>query len=138
MGETKTITATWRAGSSLVFQGVGKGGVPIVIDGDNAAGPGPMESLLIALAGCAGSDIVSILRKKRVDFSAFEIRIEGDRREEYPRRYVAIRMACHFTAANLSREAAEQAVTLSLEKYCSVAASLNPDIAITHDIVIRV
>lgn len=137
MGETKKVAVGWRAGSSLVFEGVGKGGVPITIDGDNAAGPGPMETLLIALAACTGSDIVGILRKKRVDFSAFEVRIEGDRREEYPRRYVAIRMTFDFTAANLTREAAEQAIALSLEKYCSVTHSLNPDIAVTHQIVIR-
>lgn len=137
MGETKKVVASWRAGSSLVFQGVGKGGVPVIIDGDNAAGPGPMETLLIALAACTGSDIVGILRKKRVDFSAFDVRIEGDRREEYPRRYVAIRMTFDFAAANLTREAAEQAITLSLEKYCSVTHSLNPDIVISHQIVIR-
>lgn len=131
----KRVALTWR--HDLVFQGVGAGNAPITVDGDNAQGPGPMESLLLALAACTGSDVVGILRKKRVALATFEVRVEGERRQEYPQRYVAIRLTYDFTAPGLTREAAEQAVALSLEKYCSVTHSLNPDIPITHEIVIR-
>ena len=131
----KRVALTWR--HDLLFQGVGAGNAPVTIDGDNAQGPGPMESLLLALAACTGSDVVSILKKKRVALAAFAVRVEGDRREEYPKRYVAIRLTYDFSAPGLTQDAAEQAIALSLEKYCSVTHSLNPDIPISHAIVIR-
>lgn len=130
MPPMKTVAVTWH--HDMVFDGVGAGGVKIPLDGDNAKGPGPMEALLLALAGCSGSDVVDILRKKRVTPRAFTIRVEGDRRDEYPQRYVAIRLAYRLEAPGLSEQAARQAIDLSLEKYCSVAGSLHPDIALTY------
>ena len=130
MPAMKTVTATWR--HDMVFDGVGAGGVPIPLDGDNAKGPGPMEALLLALAGCTGSDVFDILRKKRVAMKSFAVRVEGDRREEYPQRYTAVRLTYRIEAPGLTEPAARHAIDLSLEKYCSVKGSLHPDIALTY------
>ena len=135
MGETKQVTLEWR--QRLGFVGTGAGGVPVTIDGDNASGAGPMESLLLALAACTGADVVSILEKKRVKLVSFAVDVAGDRREEYPRRYVAIRLTFRFKARGLAEEAARQAIDLSLEKYCSVRHSLDPAIPIGYEAVIE-
>lgn len=135
MGETKRVVLEWR--HQLEFVGSGAGGVPVTIDGDNAASTGPMETLLLALAACTGGDIVSILEKKRVQLVSFEVDVAGDRREEYPRCYVAIRLRFRFKATGLSEDAARQAIDLSLEKYCSVRHSLDPAIPVGYELVIE-
>lgn len=107
---------------------------PIVIDGDGADGPSPMLTLLLAAAGCTGSDVVSILQKMRVELETLTIDVTGTRRDEEPRRYIALKF--HFTIGGTGLDAgkAERAVSLSLDKYCSVVHSMNPDIAVEHAI----
>lgn len=107
---------------------------PIVIDGDGTAGPSPMLALLLACAGCSGADVVTILQKMRVRLTALSIDVEGTRRAEEPRRYVAVRFVYQLSGDGLDRAKVERAVELSLEKYCSVVHSLAPDMAITHEI----
>ncbi len=130
MPAMKTVTLTWHDG--LVFDGVGAGGVKIPIDGDNQAGPGPMEALLLALAGCSGSDVVVVMRKKRLAMKCFTVTVEGDRREELPQRYTAIRLTYRIEGESITEQAARQAIDLSLAKYCSVMGSLHPDIAVSY------
>jgi putative redox protein len=91
---------------------------------------------LLAAAGCSGSDVVSILAKMRVDLRRCEVEVRGVRRDEEPRRYVAIRFRFTLAGAGLDRAKAERAVDLSLEKYCSVIHSLAPDIAVDREIVL--
>jgi len=85
-----------------------------------------MELLLVALGSCAGVDVVSILKKKRQDVSAYRVEVRGERRDEHPRSYK--RMAVHHivTGRNISEQSVAQAIQLSEEKYCSVAATLRP------------
>lgn len=130
MPPMKRVALTWQ--HDLVFRGEGAGRTPITLDGDNAAGPGPMETLLLALAACTGSDVALILKKKRLALETFRVDVEGDRREEDPRRYVAIRLTYRVKAAGLTEPQARHAVDLSLRKYCSVTHSLNPDITLTY------
>lgn len=106
----------------------------IAIDGDGESGPSPMIALLLAAAGCAGADVVVILKKMRVRLRELAIAVEGTRRDEEPRRYVALRVRFRLAGEGLDRAKAERAVSLSLEKYCSVVSSLAPDIAIDHAI----
>lgn len=131
----KSVSLSWRDG--LVFRGIGAGGVPITIDGDNVQGPGPMETLLLALAACTASDVAIVLKKKRIELRKFTVDLEGDRREELPQRYVAIRLTYRFEAKELTEPAARQAIDLSLQKYCSVIHSLNPDIPVTYAVDIK-
>jgi putative redox protein len=128
--ETKRATLTWQQG--LRFTGSEPGGPAITVDGDNAAGPGPMLTLLLAAAACSGSDVVVILEKMRVKLHELRIDIAGIRREEEPRRYVAIHLDYRLNADALDPAKARRAIDLSLEKYCSVIHSLAPDIAITY------
>jgi putative redox protein len=96
------------------------------------AGPRPMEMLLVALAGCAGMDIITILRKKRQKVSAYEIRVHGVRVEEHPRVFVKITVEHIFTGQALQPEAVQRAIDLTEEKYCGASAILGKTATITH------
>jgi putative redox protein len=128
--EIKHATLTWQDG--LRFIGVEPGGPTITVDGDNQQGPGPMLTLLLAAAACSGSDVVSILEKMRVSLRELRIEVSGTRREEQPRRYVAIHLDYRIGGEDIDPAKARRAIDLSLEKYCSVIHSLAPDIAITY------
>jgi len=128
--ETKKVRLSWQQG--LSFLGGEAEGPAILIDGDNAAGPGPMVTLLLAAASCTGSDVVVILERMRVPFTELEIEVSGVRREAEPRRYTSIHLDYHVGGAGADPAKVRRAIDLSLEKYCSVIHSLAPDIAITY------
>ena len=127
--ETKRVTLRWAR--DLVFRGEAAGH-ETVIDGDNAAAPGPMLHLLLAVASCTASDVVHILGKMRVPPREFRVEVAGTRREEEPRRYTAIHLDYHITGDGIDEPRARRAIDLSLEKYCSVISSLATDIRITY------
>jgi putative redox protein len=129
-GETKRITLDWQEG--LRFRGGEPNGPSILIDGDNVEGPGPMLTLLLAAAACTGSDVVVVLNKMRVAFSALRIEVSGVRRETEPRRYVSLHLDYRITGSGVDPAKVRRAIDLSLEKYCSVIHSLAPDMAITY------
>jgi putative redox protein len=128
--EIKRATLTWQ--QDLRFLGGAPEGATVVIDGDNVVGPGPMLVLLLAAASCSGSDIVVILQKMRVSLRELRIEAEGTRREQDPRRYIALHLDYRIAGEGLDEVKARRAIDLSLEKYCSVVHSLAPDIAITY------
>jgi putative redox protein len=132
--EIKRITLEWQ--EDLHFKG-GEVGKPWVqIDGDNAIGPGPMLTLLLAAASCTGSDVVLVLKKMRIDLQRFSIEVAGTRREQEPRRYVAIHFTYRLAGSGLDENKARRAIDLSIEKYCSVIHSLAPDIKVTYDLAL--
>jgi putative redox protein len=89
--------------------------------------------VLVGLCGCTATDVVSILRKKRQPFTAVEVRAEAERATQPPTVYTSIRLIYTITGA-VSRKAVEDAVALSEEKYCSVAAMLKSTARITTEI----
>ena len=115
------------------FEGIASSGHAIVMDGDKKAGNSPMELLLVGLCGCTGYDVVSILRKKREPFTGLEVRAEAERAPNPPTVYTEIRLT-YRVSGNVSRKAVEDAVRLSEEKYCSVAATLSKTARITYKI----
>lgn len=135
MPQVRAAELTW-SGEGLRFTGAGtEPPTPaIAIDGDGEAGPSPMLALLLAAAGCSGSDVVVILKKMRVRLREVSIAIEGTRRDEEPRRYTSLRFRFRLAGEGLDRAKADRAVSLSLEKYCSVVSSLAPDISIDYDL----
>lgn len=135
MTNLRHATLTWS--HQMVFSGGETGGPSIPIDGDGAAGPSPMLLLLLAAGSCTGSDIVSILEKMRVELRGLTIDVTGTRREEQPRRYVALHFRFRLSGAGLDRSRAQRAIDLSLEKYCSVVHTLAPDLALTHELVLE-
>lgn len=121
---------------NLQFEGGAAGRPAILVDGDSAAATSPVELLLLAAATCTASDIVIILEKQRIKLAALDISVRGTRREEQPRRYTAI--AFHFAVRGEGADDVNvrRAIDLSLQKYCSVVASLAPDIPVSYDVTI--
>jgi len=105
-------------------------------NGERSAAASPLELLLIALGGCTGSDVISILHKKREQVTDYRIEVKGERREEYPRSFRRIEVRHILRGRGLSEKAVQQAVELSDTKYCSVAATLRPtaEIVTTYEI----
>lgn len=128
----------WLRG--LQFEGGGTSGgtgrPSILVDGDTKVATSPVELLLLAAATCTASDVVIILQKQRVKLESLEVAMRGTRREEEPRRYTAIAFQFRVRGEGADETKLRRAIDLSLEKYCSVVASLAPDIAISYDLAI--
>jgi putative redox protein len=87
-------------------------------------GARPMQLLLMALGGCSGIDVVSILKKQRQELKGYKTFIEGEREQGVePSLWKSIKLVFELTG-NIDQEKAERAVALSMEKYCSVAETL--------------
>lgn len=132
--ETKQVSVSWEGG--LRFRGGEPGKPTTLVDGDNAEAPGPMLTLLLAAAGCTGSDVVVILEKMRIKLQELRIEISGVRREEEPRRYTALHLDYYLKGKGLDEAKARRAIELSIQKYCSVLHSLAPDLQITHGLTL--
>ena len=132
MAREATVSVRWREG--LVFEGGPAGRPAVVVDGDSKQATSPVELLLVAAATCTAADIVGILEKSRVQLRALDIGVRGTRREEHPRRYTAIHFDLTVSGAGADETNVRRAVDLSIEKYCSVLASLAPDIAVDYAI----
>jgi len=115
------------AGDDL-FVAFSPSGHAVTIDTDRARNstPSPMELLLLALGSCTGVDVVSILRKKREVVTGYRVELSGERREDHPRSYKRMEVHHIVTGRNISERSVAQAVELSEQKYCSVAATLRP------------
>lgn len=100
--------------------------------GGSNAGIRPKELLLLALAGCTASDVVTILEKKKINLDNFEINITAQVQEEHPQVFTKINLEYVFYGSNISVEAVERAIELSQTKYCSVTAMLQKAIEIKH------
>ena len=134
MARTAVVTMRWLR--NLQFEGSGAGQPAIVVDGDATVATSPVELLLLAAATCTASDIVIILQKQRIKLEALDISVRGTRREEQPRRYTAIAFHVAVRGEGADEVNVRRAIDLSLEKYCSVVASLAPDIPISYDVTI--
>jgi len=124
------VSLRWR-GDGLVFVGGAPGGPEIVMDSDGNDGPSPTQTLLLALAGCMGVDVRMILEKSRVPVESLLVDVEGDRVEDAPRRFHAVRLTYRLKGpAREDQAKLERAVELSREKYCSVLHTLRPDLSL--------
>lgn len=124
-------SATWV--EKQQFTGLSDSGHSIVVDGDKVAGNSPMELVLIGLCGCTGYDVVSILKKKREPLTSLEVRAQAERAPNPPSVYTKIKLTYRI-GGKVSHKAAEDAVRLSKEKYCSVSAMLDKTAKITTEI----
>jgi putative redox protein len=136
--DTRACRLEW-SGEGLRFNGkVDKPDAPsFTIDGNGKVAPGPMSALLLSCASCSAVDVVEMLAKMRVDLRSLVVEVTGVRRDEMPRRYIAINYRFRLSGHGLEQHHAERAVSLSIEKYCSAIASLASDIKLTHEIVIE-
>lgn len=123
--------ATWIQNQR--FNGVSDSQHSILMDGDKIAGNSPMELVLIGLCGCTGYDVVSILKKKREPLASLEVQALAERASAPPSVYTEIKLTYRI-GGKVSQKAAEDAVRLSEEKYCSVSAMLSKTAKITSQI----
>jgi putative redox protein len=122
-------------GTGLRFEARFASGVSTTLDsGPGAQAPNPVETLLGALATCEAMDVISILRKKRLAISAYEVVMSGERLESHPRRFVSVTLTHRVTGTGVPRAAVEEAVRLSATRYCSVRFTLDPTLPI-EDVV---
>ncbi|MEX2115860.1 MAG: OsmC family protein [Bacteroidota bacterium] len=100
--------------------------------GGSDAGSSPKELVLIGLAGCTASDVIPILKKKRVPLTDFEINVTAHDREEHPRIFTDVHIEYVFYGDGIQTADVERAIELSTTKYCSVTAILKASVPITH------
>ncbi len=133
-----------RLDDDFHFQAMGNSPVPVHIDaaegiGGHNAGARPMELILMGLGGCTAIDVILILKKQRQIVEDFQVRISGTREkiegtEKTPFRTINIQFELK---GEISGAKALKAIELSMEKYCSATAQLEPSSAITHSLLIN-
>lgn len=117
-------------------------GHKIVIDADEKVGgknlgPRPKALMMVALAGCTGMDVISILKKMRVEVKDFNVRVEGNVTEEHPKQYDAMKLIYAFSGNNLEEEKLRKAIDLSMERYCGVSAVYKKAMQMSYEIEIK-
>jgi len=133
------VTTKWL--SNMAFE-ADVNGHKIVLDADSSVGgedrgPRPKPFMLLSLGGCTGIDVISILKKMRVDVDEFNVRVEGELTEEHPKHFVKIHVMYEFTGKDLPMDKLKKAVELSEERYCGVSAVYKKTMEMTSEIVVK-
>ncbi|MBU3824420.1 MAG: OsmC family protein [Candidatus Oceanisphaera merdipullorum] len=129
-------TVTWLDG--MCFEGLSESGHKILLDGTNPGkGASPMEVVLLGAGGCSAIDVVSILEKGRQQVTACVVELEADRAEQPPRVFTNLNMHFIVTGTDLSEKQVARAVSLSMEKYCSVMKMLDKALDASSSFEIR-
>lgn len=105
--------------------------------GGKNTGPRPKPLMMVSLAGCTGMDVVSILRKMRVEFDGLSIEVEGDYAEEHPKKFIGMKVIYRFKGKNLPMDKIQKAVDLSRERYCGVSANYSASFPVDHEIIVE-
>lgn len=131
--------AVWQGGLEFFIE---QDNHTFTIDGSSEfggrdKGPRPKNLLLTALIGCTGMDVVSILRKMKVEDFALTVSANGEYTEEHPRIFKFINIEYRFKGDNLPEKQIERAVSLSQDRYCGVSAILGKTVDLKHEIVIE-
>lgn len=136
MSDKHTIKTAWKGGFSFETN---VNGHKIIMDapveaGGQNSGPGPKKLQLIALSGCTGMDIVTILKKMRVEFTNLEVEVQGDVTDENPKHYYKMHVIYTVYGKDLPLDKIEKAVKMSEETYCGVEALYRKAIEVTSEI----
>ena len=133
-----------RLDQDFHFEAKGSSPIPVHIDaaegiGGHNAGARPMELLLMGLGGCTAIDVILILKKQRQIVEDFQIRVQGDREkiegtEKTPFRSINIQFELK---GEIDGNKALKAIQMSMDKYCSATAQLEPSAAITHSLLLN-
>jgi len=123
--------------NNMQFSGGADSGHTLVMDADDVSGGQnkgfrPMELLLVGFGGCTGMDVISILRKKRQHVTGLEMNVKGEKADSHPHIYKDVHIEYVVRGKEIQNEAVERAIALSLDKYCSVGATLAKAGTITH------
>ena len=121
----------WRGGHRFDAGRNDGGATPTFrIDAGQKEGPGPVDTLLTALASCTAVDVVDILEKRRTPVEALEVEVEGARAKAVPAKLIGILLKYRMRGAGIERVHAERAIELAVTKYCTVRDSLDPAIPV--------
>jgi putative redox protein len=132
----ESVATTWV--SNMVFESE-INGHKILIDavpeaGGKNLGPRPKSFMLGALGGCTAMDVISILKKMRVDVEKFNVIVEGELTEEFPKHFFKMHVIYEFTGKELPLDKLQKAVSLSEERYCGVSAVYKKAMELTSEI----
>jgi putative redox protein len=136
MSDKHIIKTEWKGG--MAFE-ADVNGHKVLMDatvegGGQDSGPSPKKLQLVALSGCTGMDVVSILKKMRVEIEKCSIEVQGDVTVEHPKHYYKMHVIYKFTGKNLPLEKLEKAVKMSEDTYCGVEALYRKAIEVTSEI----
>lgn len=129
-----------RINDDYLFECTNTHGNSILLDNTSepgAKGVSPMESVLMAVAGCSGIDVVSILKKQRQEITGFKAEVEGERipvEDAKPFKSIKVKF---LLEGNIDPKKAQKAAQLSFEKYCSVSKTLEPNVEIDYDVYVN-
>ncbi len=104
--------------------------------GGEDLGVRPKQLMLASLAGCTGMDVISILKKMKVEPDAFNIRVEADVTDEHPKHYTHMHIIYEFTGKDLPMDKLKRAAELSQDKYCGVSHAYKKAMPVTYEIKI--
>jgi putative redox protein len=138
MSDKHSIKTSWKGDMTFVAD---VNGHKVIMDAPESAGghdlgAGPKRLQLVALSGCTGMDVVSILKKMRVEFSKVDIEVQGDLTDEHPKHYEKMHVIYTITGKNLPLDKVEKAVKMSEETYCGVGALYRKAIEVTSEIIL--
>ena len=114
--------------------------VPVDADakvGGRNLGPKPKGLMLTSLAGCTGMDVISILRKMKIEPDGFSVETEAELTDEHPKVFKNVKIIYRLKGNDIPREKVQRAVELSQDKYCGVSAMLKVAVPIEYEIVIE-
>ncbi|WP_286264828.1 OsmC family protein [Thalassotalea atypica] len=121
-----------------LFLATSESGHSLVLDANGGKlAPSPLENVLLSLGGCSSVDVVSILQKSRQNITACEVEIEAERVDSVPKLFSKIHLHFVVTGSDVNEKQVARAVSLSADKYCSVALMLNKTVEISHDFEIK-
>jgi putative redox protein len=133
---TQTVDVEWN--SNMAFK-ANVNGHEFMLDLDASAGgtnlgPKPKPLLLVALGGCTAMDVVSILRKMKIEPEYFNVKVDGELTEEHPKHFNKIKVIYEFRGKDLPLDKLQRAVDLSLGQYCGVSETLRKTVEIVSEI----
>jgi putative redox protein len=136
------VQAKVRMVDGLQLVGLGPSGHAVVLDakketGGNDSGTRPGELVLLAHAGCTAMDVLSILKKMRIDIEEFEVRVSAEAAEDHPKVWKKVHLEFFVRSDSVTADKLERAITLSHEKYCSVGAMVGKTADVTHSHIIE-
>ncbi len=131
VSQVNKATLTWD--KDLIFVGRTNRGYEVEYDAQQQWGCSPTETLLLSVAGCMGIDMVSFLKKMKVELKSYKMEIVGERNPTPPQYYTSMEMIISVTGTGLTAKKLERAISLSHEKYCSVYHTLRKDMVMKVD-----
>ena len=138
MAKKEKVTAKWL--NNMAFEAE-VNGHKIILDaepevGGENRGPRPKPFMLTALGGCTAMDVISILKKMRVEIDNFNVHVEGNLTDEHPKQFYKMHVIYEFTGKDLPMDKLKKAVELSEQRYCGVSSVYRKAMKLTSEIKI--